>query len=301
MIIGIDAGYGYVKTKNTSFSAGVAHLSNRPPILKRVVEYEGNWYQVGAANDGIIDDKTSNIDYYILTLAGIAEEMKLVGTTDAEVVLAVGVPLMRYGAEKEPLVKYLSQNEQVDFSYEGVSYNIRIFPQVYVFPQGYAALVNRMDSINGPCYLVDMGTGTTEIMFISADKIADLSKTKTLQFGINNCIASINSRISNDYNIDIPEDSIIELLKGNKDKTGLPKQVIEVCEEVIREFAIDTMKLLKQNKVSYEMIQTFFIGGGAGIIEKYGNLTEHQITFIKDIRVNAVGYEALAKAQDSRY
>ena len=56
MIIGIDAGYGYVKTKNTSFPSGVAHLSDRPPMMNRVVEFQDRFYQVGVANDGITED-----------------------------------------------------------------------------------------------------------------------------------------------------------------------------------------------------------------------------------------------------
>lgn len=303
MIIGIDTGYGYVKTKNTSFPSGVAKLTDRPPMMNKVVEFNGKFYQVGVANDGITEDKTSNEDYYILTLAGIAEEMKLVDIYDAEVVLAVGVPLMRYGSEKEPLIKYLTQYDTVEFKYEDTLYKCKINPRVYVFPQGYAAIANKLQNIKGNCFLVDMGTGTTEILPINADKSVDLGKAKTVQFGINNCIASVNARISNLYNSTLPEDSIIQIIMGKKDDSGLPPRIITLCEETIRDWAEEAVKLLRQNKVNYELIQTFFVGGGAGAIKRFASSlgTEHSITFVEDICVNAKGYELLAKAQDIKY
>lgn len=303
MIIGIDAGYGYVKTKNTSFPSGVAHLSDRPPMMNRVVEFMGKFYQVGAANDGITEDKTVNDDYYILTLAGIAEEMRLVNIYEAEVVLAVGVPLMRYGAEKDKLIEYMKQYEKVEFKYEDTTYKCTISPRVYVFPQGYAAITNKLNEIKGPCYLVDMGTGTTEILPINADKSVDLGKAKTVQFGINNCIASVNARISNKYNSTLPEDSIIQIIMGKSQNSGLPGNVIALCEETIMEWAEEAIKLLRQNKVNYDLVQTFFVGGGAGVIKRFATSlgTEHSITFIEDICVNAKGYELLAKSMDAKY
>lgn len=303
MIIGIDAGYGYVKTKNTSFPSGVAHLTDRPPMMNRVIEFMGKFYQVGVSNDGITEDKTVNDDYYILTLAGIAEEMRLVNIYEAEVVLAVGVPLMRYGAEKDKLVEYMQQHEQVEFKYEDVTYKCRISPRVYVFPQGYAAIANRLDSIKGSCFLVDMGTGTTEILPINTDKSVDLGKAKTVQFGINNCIASVNARISNKYNSTLPEDSIIQIIMGKPQNSGLSASVVAVCEEAIGDWAEEAIKLLRQNKVNYDLVQTFFVGGGAGVIHRFATSlgTEHNITFIEDICVNAKGYELLAKSMDAKY
>lgn len=304
MIIGIDAGYGYVKTKNTSFPSGVAHLSDRPPMMNRVVEFENRFYQVGVANDGITEDKTVNEDYYILSLAAIAEEMKLVGIYDAEIVLAVGVPLMRYGAEKDKLVAYMKQHDAVEFRYEDKEYKCIISPRVYVFPQGYAAIAHRLNDIKGPCYLVDMGTGTTEILPINADKSVDLGKAKTVQFGINNCIASVNARISNKYNSTLPEDSIIQVIMGRSQNAGLPDSVITVCEDAIRDWTEEAIKLLRQNKVNFELVQTFFVGGGAGVIKHFGGAmlgAEHNITFIEDICVNAKGYELLAKSMDAKY
>lgn len=47
MIIGIDHGNGFIKTKNNIFAAGVAKFNTPTPINKDVVYYNGAYYQTG--------------------------------------------------------------------------------------------------------------------------------------------------------------------------------------------------------------------------------------------------------------
>ena len=76
MIIGIDHGYGFTKTSNSIFASGVAKFKEQPPVTANIVQYNNMYYQIGVAPDGLTTDKTANEDYYILTLAAIAEELK---------------------------------------------------------------------------------------------------------------------------------------------------------------------------------------------------------------------------------
>lgn len=91
---------------------------------------------------------------------------------------------------------------------------------------------------------------------------------------------------------------------GRSQNAGLPDSVITVCEDAIRDWTEEAIKLLRQNKVNFELVQTFFVGGGAGVIKRFGGAmlgAEHNITFIEDICVNAKGYELLAKSMDAKY
>ena len=110
MIIGIDHGNGFIKTKNNIFAAGVAKFNTPTPINKDVVYYNGAYYQTGVAPEGLPSDKTSSEDYYIMTLAAVALEMRKYGIITSDVTLATGLPFTRYGAEKEEFIKYLGQN-----------------------------------------------------------------------------------------------------------------------------------------------------------------------------------------------
>ena len=59
-----------------------------------------------------------------LTLAAIAEEMKLANTTNACVHLGVGVPLTRMGMEKDEMQAYYMRSRHYTFRYEDKTYSI---------------------------------------------------------------------------------------------------------------------------------------------------------------------------------
>lgn len=84
--------------------------------------------------------KTSNDNYYLLTMAAIAQEIRYRrGERKTDVVLAAGLPLASFGREKKGFREYLFRKEQpLRFRYEDESYEIRI-QDVKLFPQGYSA------------------------------------------------------------------------------------------------------------------------------------------------------------------
>ena len=81
-----------------------------------------------------MDTKVEDDSFYLLTLAAVAKELKRRSLAEAKVFLAVGLPLTRFGAEKNDFIKYLTKNKRVSFKYEHESYHIEI-NDVAVFPQ----------------------------------------------------------------------------------------------------------------------------------------------------------------------
>ena len=300
MVIGIDHGYGYIKTRNAVFSAGVAKLNTLPPIKENIVKYGDTYYQVGVTPDGIAGDKTVNEDYYILTLAAIAEEMKARNPTacNANVKLAVGIPLMRYGAEKDDLVNYLRQNEHVLYTYEDKQYNVRINPDMYVYPQGFAAIAAKLNEVKGTSYLVDIGTATTEILPINSEHRIDLKRAYTSQWGTSDCIAMINEEVSREYRTELSTEQIIDIML-NRDVV-IPAKIKELSVRKIKDFCAETYALLRQKKVNYDVTQTFIMGGGAGLLNRYADEQPEMVKYITDIKANVIGYELLAKASEKK-
>lgn len=298
MIIGIDHGNGFIKTKNNVFAAGVAKFNNQTPIMTDVVLYNCAYYQTGVAPEGLPTDKTASDDYYVLTLAAIAQEMRKYGIVSSDVTLATGLPFTRYGAEKEAFIKYLSQNRHVEFKYEDKQYSININQNIYVFPQGYAAIAPRLAHIKGSCFLIDIGTGTTEILPISGDGRIDLKRAYTLQWGINNCFTMINESISQEYQTELSQDQIIDIMLDRE--SVIASRIKELVITQIRRWCEETFKQLHSRKVNYDITQSFFMGGGAGLIKRYSLVQPELITYIDDIRANAVGYEVLAKALEKK-
>lgn len=295
MIIGIDHGYGFIKTKNSIFASSVAEFSKEPPVKTRVVKYEGKYFQAGCTAQGLAGSKTEDDKYYILTLAAIAEELKSISVREACILLAVGIPLTRYGIEKDELIKYLTREKTVFFSYEDTDFKISI-ENVYVYPQGYAAIAPRLYSIKGGCSLIDIGTGTTEIVPITSEHIVDLSRAKTLQFGITNLIAAINEEISRTYQTELSTDYIIDIISGRD--IDASEAIMEICNKEMKAFCEKVLNLLRQNKINYEFMQTYIMGGGAGIMKEHGGIASTMVNYITDIKANVIGYEVLAKAAE---
>ena len=86
-----------------------------------------------------LDSKVENENFYLLTLVAIAKELEIRGKNEANVVLAVGLPLTRFSAERTPFIDYLSKNRDVVFGFEQKLYKIHIL-NVLVYPQCYAAI-----------------------------------------------------------------------------------------------------------------------------------------------------------------
>ena len=56
----------------------------------------------------------------------MAKEMKSRGIKEADIALAVGLPLTRFSAERKPFIEYLSKNEFVAFTFENDLYRAHI-------------------------------------------------------------------------------------------------------------------------------------------------------------------------------
>ena len=141
IIIGIDHGYYAIKTRQVSFPSGIIRYDYEPYTMQNVLQYQGKYYVCGTGRQTLVKNKTSNDNYYLLTLAAIAEEIKhRKAERKTEVILAVGLPLSSFGREKQGFREYLLRKEQpVRFLYESELYEIRI-KDVKLFPQGYSAL-----------------------------------------------------------------------------------------------------------------------------------------------------------------
>ena len=93
MNIGIDYGYSAVKTRHFSFPAGISAYSYEPYTLQNTLEYGGQYFVCGTGRQPILRNRTENRNYYLLTLAAIAKEIRQRGEkTDALSRLGPGCP-----------------------------------------------------------------------------------------------------------------------------------------------------------------------------------------------------------------
>lgn len=86
--IGIDHGYGNIKTAHHIFESGVTQRERASELAGMTVEFEGKFYEIGSTHKEYQIDKVWDEDYYILTLAALAKELKGRGLCNASVILA---------------------------------------------------------------------------------------------------------------------------------------------------------------------------------------------------------------------
>ena len=104
IILGIDHGYGNIKSAHTCFPTGVTTYEKEPTFHNDLLIYDGHFYTIGEGHKEFTADKMMDGDYYVLTLAAIAKELSLRRLTAAKVYLAVGLPPEHYGMLREKFV-----------------------------------------------------------------------------------------------------------------------------------------------------------------------------------------------------
>ena len=70
--------------------------------------------------------KQKNENYYLLTMAALAQEMRYRGLTDASVKMGAALPPRRFQQQKESFKKYLLKTKELHFRYEGVHYHVSL-------------------------------------------------------------------------------------------------------------------------------------------------------------------------------
>ena len=159
IVIGLDHGFGNIKTAHTCFPAGVTAYEKEPVFKSNLLVYNNRYYIIGDTHKEFAADKIQNQDYYILTLAGIARELHIRGICSARVHLAAGLPLTWVSEQKDAFKDYLLQNEVADFTFRGITYHVD-FAGADVFPQGFSAVADQLRSFRGVNMLCDIGNGT---------------------------------------------------------------------------------------------------------------------------------------------
>ena len=132
IIIGIDHGYYAIKTAHCSFPAGLTSYGEHEPYTRQgLLEFGGCFFVCGTGRQPIQRDKTANDNYYLLTLAAIAKEIRQRGLPpECSVRIAAGLPLTSFGRDKPRFRDYLLRSKQpVNFRFEGVEYSITIHLQ----------------------------------------------------------------------------------------------------------------------------------------------------------------------------
>lgn len=203
IIIGIDSGYGNIKTANCCFPASVSTYAKEPVFKENLLVFESKFYLIGEGHKEFLADKTKDLDYYVLALAAIARELNIRKMTCGKIRIAAGLPLTWVSGQRDEFRDYLLQNKAVDFSFRNVSYHVEIVG-VDVFPQGFAAVADRLSDFRGVNMICDIGNGTMNIMFIN-DKKPVSGNMFTEKYGTHQCLLAVRENVMRAHHTTVDE------------------------------------------------------------------------------------------------
>lgn len=293
LIVGIDHGYGNIKTANTVTPTGITRLDAAPIFARNALYYDGSYYLIGEGHKEYLTDKWEDDDNYLFTLMGIARELNREGITSADVWLAVGLPLTWVNRQREDFRKYMLQRESVEFRYEDKLYSVRIVG-CSVFPQGYAAVVPYLKDMTGLNMLADIGNGTVNIMKINNRKPIT-TQSYTEKMGVNQCVKAASNAMMDKLGVSVDETIIQTMIRYGK--ADIDSEYADILRQAISEYADSIFALLRKYEYNPKLMRLYIAGGGGRLIEHFGTYDHDRVTIIGDICASAKGYEDFAAAQ----
>lgn len=294
-ILGIDHGNRQMKTANTAFLSTVMRKDVKPSNLSQILEFEGKYYAIGGSKEEVDTkvDKTVDDDYYFLTLAALATELKARGMSQAAVRLATGLPPRWYSSQMKSFRKYIGRERELNFRYQGEAFNVHL-EGVSVYMQGFAAITDILAETEGKsCLLVDIGGGTVDGVPIEnmrpsgAQPIIDNN-------GTIKCISSVNEVLMAEFG-DKAKPYIIEQIMQTGKYAG-DEAYLQVIRRELGRYTEYIYNLIKKHGYNLHLEKIIFMGGGASIMKNFGNNEGKDVICIPDIHANARGYEETLKS-----
>lgn len=295
--IGVDHGFKNMKTASHVFPTALTELAARPDDLSGVIEYNNKYYSLHGSPLVSVNnhDKIQTMDFYILTLAALAKELKSrKGKRSATIRLAAGLPQKWYSQQKKDFKSYLSKESIVKFEFEGEKFKIEI-SNVGIFAQGYAAALTKLSSYKGKeIVVVDIGGETIDIIRIGADGKPIESECKIDLHGMIWLINEIKEAVESELMETVPESVIQDYILNHTKKDAPDNAYEKIFQKKLVEYSHYVFTRLREFKINPELVPLLFEGGGATVVHRYGTYGKN-VDFILDISANAKGFEMIDK------
>lgn len=299
IVISCDHGYGNCKSSNIIFPTGIEAVTSKPVFPCDLLEWNGRMYIIGQGHKEFIDDKTVDEDFRMLTMALIAKELKLRDRTEATIYLAAGLPLTWAGDMLKRFRGYLMSPREYDFIFNGVTYSVRI-EDVFLYPQGFAALADDLDSFTGLNMVCDIGNGTMSTMFIN-DGDPDPMRCYTEKLGVHQCTLALKNAVMQNFHIVLNDRIVDTFLRTGK--ADVAPNICSVMEATCRRYVETLMRSMREHEYNPDMMKLYIIGGGGCLIRNFADpaiqshIASGRIRIETDIHATAKGYERLARAR----
>lgn len=301
IVIGVDNGNANTKTVHNVFTSGLTIHDIKPPVADELLEYNGKFYTLSNVRLPYTRDKTQDESCFILTLFAIAKEIMSSGKYKPilDICLSVDLPPEHYSLQKDKFAQYFkSFGNVITFKYNERPFTINLYDEVYVFPQGFAAVATKTSELKeySRVYIIDIGGYTTDILLIAKGKL-DLTYCRSLEDGIITMNNLIQGRISTTYDQKIDDEHIYDVLFGRK--TVLSQEIQNQIKEESSKHAKRILNQCRELGIDLKSNPAFFVGGGSLLLKPFiQNSGMVSVTeFFENVSANAYGCTILGNSK----
>ncbi len=288
--IGVDNGNYNTKSSERMLYASGYTMSDREFITSDMqLFYDGAYYAIGGKRMNFQQEKTKEQDTFILTLPAIANAIKEVGVSYADVLLGVGLPIDIYGTQKEAFRQYFLRDD-VRFRFEDAGYHCRVV-DCKVFAQGHAALCKYYQQLKeyNNITLVDIGGYTVDILTLHDFKV-DRGSCASLRMGTITLFNEVRGELQQ-QNIILSDALIADAMQGRIQHAEKEK-IRVIVERQMQRYVKELLNALRERGLDLKL-PTVFAGGGAELLGHRLHSREVNTIVILDRFANAEGYKLL--------
>jgi len=301
--ISIDTGNRKMKTIHHVFHSSFMESKYVPTIGGGdVLNYEGKTYTLVDEILPVLNDKTVDERYFILSLFAMGKELfddaktlrKLTPDAHINVKLLIGLPLQHYEAYREKFEQYFIKRKNViQFELNGKPYSVKIIG-AHCYPQAYSAALTIFETLKDSNIVNICDIGGFTVDCLQLDKFSPNMKLCTsLYWGVNELFQAINNQMRSTGGRDI-SNSIIEgiLKKDPADLAEYSDKRINTVTSAALSHVERMLAEIEQKGFDFEEDKTVFVGGGSILLEEYIKETGKvkKPIFIDDVHANAKGY-----------
>lgn len=317
--IAVDQGNFNVKSCGPNaaaepFPTGLNHHGDvPPPMVAGSLKVNGQYFSITNNRLQTRRDKTSDEDYFVLTLAAVANEIRNLfpgGTEyECEVALALGLPVEHLSLKvngvllREKYRTFFGNNgKPIDYTCDGVSFHIRVV-DVGVYAQTISAAIadshvyGQMLQSNRS-YIIDIGGGTTNVIAI-IDRRPQNPGITLEEMGVFELFKLAHRSVMEDCGRNVDDFMLDVLMQGKQSCTA---SMADALERAKNEFVKRLILELESRKVDLDMGFICMVGGGSILLydafQRYVTMRGNQnIVIIPDVKANAKGYYAQEMAR----
>lgn len=292
-IIGIDHGYGNIKTANHCFKTGIMACDSEPLFTKDMLVWNGKYYLIGEGHKEFLSDKIRDDDYYALTLVAIAKELSAENITEATVHIAAGLPLTWTAGQKESFKSYLTKYDEVAFTWQHTEYKIRI-SGASIYPQRYAAVAEFGSTMSGVNMVADIGNGTMNVLYM-IDGRPQSGKMFTEKFGTYQCTLAVRELFMQKTQREVSDYIIDEVLCEGT--VNIVQSDMKIIKSAVSDYVKDIFRRLREHGYDENTMTLYVTGGGGCLVKNFYKFDKERVKFVDDICAAAKGFEYMAELQ----